>query len=134
MTDVPKEFWAMLAANETLAALVKSRIHRNTVPQGASLPYLWFAQGGAAGDDTLDREAGADSMLTVISVECIGKDLDSAEAVAACLKAYDGHRGALGEVRTAGMFVEDAADDYQPKNDFSDDGRHIVSLRVEIYR
>jgi hypothetical protein len=87
---------SLLSGDAGVAALVSTRIYRNTWPQGSAFPALTYQQIDRTGDDTHD---GPPSLVAVrFQIGCWARDDGAAETLAEAVRqALDGQQpGAVG--------------------------------------
>ena len=121
-----------LLADASITALVGTRCHQNKVPQNSTSPYIWYGRATTENEDAIDDIAGTIPFVQMFDVECISDDIDEALNLADLLKAKHLTRGTIGSGTVQGVFVSDHADDYIPRGDNSDDGRHVAALQFQI--
>lgn len=134
MADLGENLRTFLLADATILGLVSTRAAQGVVPQERAQPYLWFELRGTENDDCLDDAVGHVPWKYLFDVECIANDIDTAQALAARVKAIAHlYRGSFGTQNVMGVFVEDHNDEYVPRGAGSDmDGLHVAALSLEI--
>lgn len=135
MADIAENLRTFLLADSSVAAKVGTRVDQNIVPQGKSLPFIWYQRTGTTQLRCLNETVNT-PFSHVFAVECIGEDIDAVEELAdsvraACEAAAAG--GAFGTQTVANVFCEDQADDYVPKAADLNSGEHIAALQVEVF-
>jgi hypothetical protein len=114
-------------------------VQQNFLSVDQTQPHVWYQRQSGASDLLLSG-AGAALGEDVYAVEVAGMDPDAAAAIAGRIKAtypagMDGFRGQMGPQGgpvVLGCFVEDAADDYQPRSLELDDGYHVFAFNLRI--
>lgn len=137
MTAIGEDIRTWLLADASIAAVVgtnaaTSRIHQNKPPQNESTPYIWYGRATTENEDAIDDPAGTDPFTQIFDVESISDDIDECIDLADLLKAKHLFRGTIGNGTVQGVFITDHADDYIPRGDNSDDGRHVAALQFEF--
>ena len=137
MTAIGEDIRTWLLTDSSITAMVGStaaaaRIHQNKAPQNESTPYIWYGRATTNNEDAIDDPAGTLPFSQIFDIEAISDDIDEALDLADLLKAKHLARGTLGTGSVQGVFVTDHADDYIPRGDNSDDGRHVAALQFEF--
>ncbi len=95
-------------------------------------PRVWY-QRTSGNIDLLLNGVGVSENETVYAIEVAGLDPDVTAGIAANLAtAMNGFRGVMGLSVILGCFVEDAADDYQPRGLNIDDGYHVFAFSLRV--
>lgn len=135
MADYAENLRTFVLADVAIAAVVGTRMHQNSVPEDAALPFIWYRQAGVVYEGCTDSAAGDEPDQYDYDVECVSDDVDEAADLAALVRprlAF--HRGTLGAGSTQGILVEDHEDDYFKRNEDADAGIHVASFRVSVMR
>lgn len=100
-------------------------------------PRVWLRRAGGATDIFLGGQKGLTE--TRFDVEVHGDDIGAVQGLADSIRAHhgdgglNGFAGTLGTSEVLGVFVEDHADDYEPKGFAENDaGTHVAALDVNI--
>lgn len=114
-------------------------VQQGKVEDTAVQPRVWFRRANAFTD--LFIGGGAGLTETFYDIEVHGTSLSGVQTLADSIKALysastpglNGRSGTFGSSTILGCFVEDHADDYEPKGGFdSDIGMHVAALQVHI--
>jgi len=132
MADIGEDIRTWLLADASISAVVGTRVHQNKAPQASTTPYIWYGRATTQNEDALADDAGTAPFSQIFDIEAISDDIDEALDIADMLKAKHLSRGLIGGGRVQGVFVTDHADDYIPRGDNSDDGRHVAALQFEF--
>lgn len=137
MTDLSQDFRTYLLTKSTITDLVSgsglARIHQNKVPEQSALPHICFFRRQTLVERALNEQNPTPTMAN-FDVECVSATQLGANALAEAVRAaIDGQRGTFGSTTVQGIFVEDHDDDYQRRNDESDDAKYVATFQVEIY-
>jgi hypothetical protein len=117
------------------AAELAGSVHVGDVPQAIALPCVWINRSSRTRERSLQAEAG-DLLTTTFAVECIAESIGGSQSLADAVSVVlDSFRGPLVEDEAAvqAIFVEDASDDYIPRNSGGDAGFFVVSLTVTVF-
>lgn len=118
-----------------VAGMIGARWHQNTVPgPGATLPYVWCRR---SREDFGDELGARDPERTFFEVECVSDDLGEALHLGDLLKRQSpqGLEGVVGQMGTgiyAWVSVDDAYDDYVPRNLEADERLQVSAFTVEV--
>jgi hypothetical protein len=127
LADVATRLRTFLLADSAIAAAVGPRVHQAFVPEDTPTPCIYFTRAGT-GDELCIGEIGAAPFRHTFALECIGKDLDESQSIAALVKTRcNGYYGSFADTTVKGIFVEDQSDDYEPQY-----GYHDASLSLEV--
>jgi hypothetical protein len=127
LADVATRLRTFLLADSSIAAAVGPRVHQAFVPEDTPTPCIYFTRAGTS-DELCIGEIGAAPFRHTFSLECIGKDLDESQELAALIKTRcNGYYGSFADTTVKGIFVEDQSDDYEPQY-----GYHDASLSLEV--
>lgn len=119
-------------ADASVAAITEE-YYCNTVPEDATLPYIWARRSRIVKEEVLGQAARIEAEW--FDLECVSDDLGEAiELSDAVRDRLDGTSGAVGDATYAWIDVEDQFDDYVPRNLEADEFLQIVSLVVEVIR
>lgn len=121
-----------LADGPISSAVGGARIHQNMAPEQYAGRYLWFGRAGTQPEDAHDDAVGERPFRELFDLEAISEDLDEAEALADLLRGKDKYRGALGSGTVQALRITDQDDDYLPRGDDSDEGRHVAALELQV--
>lgn len=95
-------------------------------------PRVWY-QRRTGNTDLLLSGAGATITEAVYEIEVNALDPDAGAALSDTITtAMNGFRGTMGGSHVLGVFVEDAADDYQPRGLDLDDGYHVFAANLRV--
>lgn len=100
-------------------------------------PRVWLRRANSSTDVFMSGGAGLTE--TRFDVEVHGSDIAEVQTLADSIKALhtagglNGLAGTLGASEVLGVFVEDHADDYEPRGVLdSDEGMHVAALDVLV--
>jgi len=134
MASTGENLRTLTLADTTVTGYVSTRMYQNTVPQGATLPYIWYMRRGVAGNDVIG-EVESVPMHEYWDIECVSDSVDTAIDLADAVRAaLDGHSG---EYESGGdtvqwIDVRDQSDDYIVRNESADEVLSVASLDVEV--
>lgn len=113
---------------------VGTRVHHNYVPEAKDSPYVWFRLGNVTNDGrSLNSVAGEEDSVLSFDIEICGNSLSQAIGIAEAIRDTVPFRGSVGSKTAQMVDVENHDEDYIPKNEFSDDVRHIQTLSLKLY-
>jgi hypothetical protein len=114
-----------------LASLTDAPVQQNYASIDQVQPRVWYQR--ESGQTELFLDASAGMAETVYTVEVHGTDPDAAGAIADLIQVrLHGFTGFMGTTRILGSFVEDAADEYEPRGLNVDDGYHVFAFKVRV--
>ena len=123
---------ALLSAEATITAIASTRIYVGKAPQKALFPHVIITQMGSEENGTVDGGSGATRFLT-FDIDCKAKTSVQAESLGNAVRTYlDDYSGAAGSFTIGAVIMNDESDDYEPPQDGSDIGVHVVTLDVDI--
>ena len=137
MVDVSADLVEELLQHSGVTNLVDTRVFAGVVPRGTSLPFIWI-QRRAVGDSGA-MEAEDEPLSESFDVECVSADgreaIEISDAVRAWAKSWSESRSSsMGDHTYTWVSVQDAADDYTPRNTDAAEYLFISSLDVEVIR
>ena len=123
---------ALLAAEATVTAICSTRIYIGKAPQTAAFPHVIITQMGSEENVSLDGASGQLRFLT-FDIDCKAKTSVQAESLGNAVRAYlDDYSGTAGSYTIGAVIMNDESDDYEPPQDGSDVGVHVVTLDCDI--
>lgn len=124
---------ALLAAEATITAICSTRVYVGKAPQTAAFPHVIITQMGSDENATLDGASGQLRFLN-FDIDCKAKTSVQAEALGNAVRVYlDDYSGTAGSYTIGAVILNDESDDYEPPQDGSDVGVHVVTLDVDIH-
>lgn len=123
---------SLLTGESTIAALCGSRIYINKAPQKATFPQLIITQMSSEENATMDGGSGQLRFLN-FDIDCRALTSMQSEALGNAVRTFlDDYSGAAGSSTIGAVIMNDESDDYEPPQDGSDVGVHVVTLDVDI--
>lgn len=123
---------ALLSAETTITAICSTRIYIGKAPQTAAFPHVIITQMGSEENVSLDGASGQLRFLT-FDIDCKAKTSVQAESLANAVRIFlDDYSGTAGSYTIGAVMLNDESDDYEPPQDGSDVGVHVVTLDFEI--
>ena len=134
MGEIGVDFRTFLLAQSAITALVGTRVYQNEVTQdGADVSdYIWFERASIEREQVLNPATGVRPFREMLNVEAVSVSIDSVMTLADLIRKLDGSQGAFGTGQVLALFVNEHSDDYIPRADMSDEGRHVAALVVEL--
>lgn len=137
MVDVSADLVEELLQDSGVAGLVDTRVFSGVVPRGTVLPFIWLQRRAIRDSGVLEAE---DQPLgELFDVECVSDDgreaIEISDAVRAWAKSWsDSGSAVMGDHTYTWVSVQDAAEDYSPRNIDAAEHLFISSLDVEVIR
>jgi hypothetical protein len=123
---------SLLAGESTISAICGSRIYINKAPQKATFPQLVITQMSSEENGSIDGGSGQLRFLT-FEIDCRALTSVQAEALGNAVRAFlDDYSGAAGSSTIGAVIMNDESDDYEPPQDGSDVGVHVVTLDLDV--
>ena len=123
---------SLLTGEATISSLVASRVYVNKAPQKAILPYVILTQLGSEEFKSLDNTTSILRMLT-IDIDCKADRFIEAESLGNAVRIFlDDYSGTAGSFTIGAVLMNSERHDYEPPDDGSDVGLHVVTLDVDI--
>jgi len=136
MASLGEDFRTFLLADSAIAARVGTRVYQNEVQQeeGADVSdYVWYERSNIEREDTLTMTVGERPYREFLNVEAVSTTIDDALDLADDLRALHGSGpGDFGDGTAQAVFVTDQSDDWVPRGDGGEEGRHIAALSFEV--
>ncbi len=123
---------ALLSAESTITAICSTRVYVGKAPQTAAFPHIILTQMGSEENGTLDGASGQLRFLT-FDADCKARTSVQAEALGNAVRTFlDDYSGAAGSYTIGAVVMNDESDDYEPPQDGSDVGVHVVTLDFDV--
>ena len=123
---------SLLSAESTITAICSTRVYIGKAPQTAAFPHIIITQMGSAENVSLDGASGALRFLT-FDIDCKAKTSVQAESLGNAVRTYlDDFSGTAGTYTIGAVIMNDESDDYEPPQDGSDVGVHVVTLDLDV--
>ena len=134
MASLGVDFRSFILAQSALTAYIGTRCYQNEVTQdGADVSdYIWFERASIEREQVLNAATGVTPFREQLNIECVSINIDSTMAMADALRKLDGSRGTFGSGDVVAVFIDEHSDDYIPRADASDTGRHVASLIATV--
>jgi hypothetical protein len=124
---------ALLSAEATITAICSTRVYVGKAPQAATFPHVIVTQMSSEENASLDGASGQLRFLN-FDIDCKAKTSVQAEALGNAVRVYlDDYSGTAGSYTIGAVILNDESDDYEPPQDGSDAGVHVVTLDVDIH-
>lgn len=131
MASTGENLRTFLLADNTVSALVGTRVYQNVVPETAALPFVWFSRRGVEYLDVLGEEETP--WKEFWDIECVDDDVDGAEDLTDAVRvALNDKHGTFGADTVQWLAVRNQVDGYQARNPDADETLSICSLDLEI--
>lgn len=123
---------SLLANESTVNAICGSRIYVNKAPQKATFPHLVITQMSSEENGSIDGGSGQLRFLT-FDIDCRAQTSVKAEELGNAVRTLlDDYSGAAGSYTIGAVIMNDESDDYEPPQDGSDVGVHVVTLDLDV--
>ena len=123
---------SLLANESTVNAICGSRIYVNKAPQKATFPHLVITQMSSEENGSIDGGSGQLRFLT-FDIDCRAQTSVKAEELGNAVRTFlDDYSGAAGSYTIGAVIMNDESDDYEPPQDGSDVGVHVVTLDLDV--
>jgi hypothetical protein len=123
---------SLLAGESTISALCGSRIYINKAPQKATFPQLVITQMSSEENGSIDGGSGQLRFIN-FDIDCRATTSMQAESLGNAVRTFlDDYSGAAGGSTIGAVIMNDESDDYEPPQDGSDVGVHVVTLDLDI--
>ena len=123
---------SLLANESTVNAICGSRIYVNKAPQKATFPHIVITQMSSEENPSID---GASGQLRFINfdIDCRAQTSVKAEELGNAVRTFlDDYSGTAGSYTIGAVIMNDESDDYEPPQDGSDVGVHVVTLDLDV--
>lgn len=131
MASVGVDLCKYLRSQSSIAAKVGRAVFHRHVPQPAPRRFIYVVRTGLDNERCLG-ESGDPAFRHRYTAEAIADTETEADAIADLIRAIDGASGTFGGRTVQAVFVDDQADDYEPKGIGSDLGYHIAAVSIEV--
>jgi hypothetical protein len=132
MADAGEDLRSYIVADSTINGIISTRCFQNTVPETATLPFIWFVRRGVEFLEILG-EAESTPYREYYDFECVSDEVDQAIDLADAVRArLQGTSGSIGAGTYQWVDVTDQSDTYIPRNIADDERLTIASLAVEV--
>jgi hypothetical protein len=123
---------ALLAGEATVNAICGSRIYVNKAPQKATFPHIVITQMSSEENGTIDGGSGQLRFLN-FDIDCRAQTSVKAEELGNAVRVFlDDYSGTAGGYTIGAVIMNDESDDYEPPQDGSDVGVHVVTLDLDV--
>lgn len=123
---------SLLSGEVTVNTICGSRVYVGKAPQTASFPHVIITQMSSEENVSLDGASGQLRFLK-FDIDCKAKTSVQAEALANAVRIFiDDYSGTAGSYTIGAVILNDESDDYEPPQDGSDVGVHVVTLDVDV--
>ena len=122
---------SLLVNESTVSAIVGSRVFINKAPQKADLPHIIVTQMGSEENQTLDATGGL--RFVDFDIDCKSQRSVEAETLGNAVRVFMlDASGTAGSQTILATLLNDESSDYEPPDDGSDKGVHVVLFDVTI--
>lgn len=122
---------ALLIGEATISAYVASRVYVNKAPQKAVLPYIIVTQMNSEEFKSFDNTGGL-RMLT-FDIDCkADRSLEASNVADAVRTFIQDYSGTAGSYTIGAVLLNSETHDFEPPQDGSDVGVHVVTLDLDI--
>ena len=123
---------SLLSSEATITAICSTRVYVSKAPQSAAFPHVILTQMGSDENPSFDGASGQLRFLN-FDIDCKAKTSVQAEALGNAVRTYlDDFSGTAGSYTIGAVILNDESDDYEPPQDGSDVGVHVVTLDVDV--
>ncbi len=123
---------ALLSTQASITAICSTRIYVTKAPQKALLPYVIITQISTEENASLDGATGQLRFVT-FDIDCKAKTSVQSESLGNAVRVFlQDYSGAAGSYTIGAVLMNDESDGYEPPDDGSDIGVHVVTLDVDI--
>lgn len=123
---------SLLTNESTVNAICGSRIYVNKAPQKATFPHLVITQMSSEENGSIDGGSGQLRFLT-FDIDCRAQTSVKAEELGNAVRTFlDDYSGAAGSYTIGAVIMNDESDNYEPPQDGSDVGVHVVTLDLDV--
>jgi hypothetical protein len=123
---------SLLSSESTITAICSTRIYIGKAPQTASFPHVIITQMGTNENVSLDGASGKLRFIT-FDIDCKSKTSVQAESLGNAVRTFiQDYTGAAGNFTIGAVIMNDESDGYEPPDDGSDVGVHVVTLDLDV--
>jgi hypothetical protein len=123
---------ALLSTEATITAICGTRVYVTKAPQKAVFPYVIITQMSSEENASLDGATGKLRFIT-FDIDCKSKTSVQAESLGNAVRTFiQDYTGAAGNFTIGAVIMNDESDSYEPPDDGSDVGVHVVTLDLDV--
>jgi hypothetical protein len=123
---------ALLSTESTITAICSTRVYVSKAPEKALLPYVIITQMSSEENPSLDGASGKLRFIT-FDIDCKSKTSVQAESLGNAVRTFiQDYTGAAGNYTIGAVIMNDESDSYEPPQDGSDVGVHVVTLDLDV--
>ena len=123
---------ALLSTEATITAICGTRVYVTKAPQKAVFPYVIITQMSSQENVSLDGASGKLRFIT-FDIDCKSKTSVQAESLGNAVRTFiQDYTGAAGNFTIGAVIMNDESDSYEPPDDGSDVGVHVVTLDLDV--
>ena len=123
---------ALLSTESTITAICSTRVYVSKAPEKALLPYFIITQMSSEENPSLDGASGKLRFIT-FDIDCKSKTSVQAESLGNAVRTFiQDYTGAAGNYTIGAVIMNDESDSYEPPEDGSDVGVHVVTLDLDV--
>ena len=123
---------ALLSTEATITAICGTRVYVTKAPQKAVFPYVIITQMSSQENASLDGATGKLRFIT-FDIDCKSKTSVQAESLGNAVRTFiQDYTGAAGNFTIGAVIMNDESDGYEPPDDGSDVGVHVVTLDLDV--
>lgn len=123
---------ALLSTESTITAICSTRVYVSKAPEKALLPYVIITQMSSEENPSLDGASGKLRFIT-FDIDCKSKTSVQAESLGNAVRTFiQDYTGAAGNFTIGAVIMNDESDSYEPPQDGSDVGVHVVTLDLDV--
>ena len=123
---------ALLSTESTITAICSTRVYVSKAPEKALLPYVIITQMSSEENPSLDGASGKLRFIT-FDIDCKSKTSVQAESLGNAVRTFiQDYTGSAGNYTIGAVIMNDESDSYEPPEDGSDVGVHVVTLDLDV--
>ena len=123
---------ALLSTESTITAICSTRVYVSKAPEKALLPYVIITQMSSEENPSLDGASGKLRFIT-FDIDCKSKTSVQAESLGNAVRTFiQDYTGSAGNYTIGAVVMNDESDSYEPPEDGSDVGVHVVTLDLDV--
>jgi hypothetical protein len=123
---------ALLSTESTITAICSTRVYVSKAPEKALLPYVIITQMSSEENPSIDGASGKLRFIT-FDIDCKSKTSVQAESLGNAVRTFiQDYTGAAGNFTIGAVIMNDESDSYEPPQDGSDVGVHVVTLDLDV--
>jgi hypothetical protein len=123
---------SLLTNESTVNAICGSRVYVNKAPQKAAFPHIVITQMSSEENGSMDGGSGQLRFIN-FDIDCRATTSVKSEELANAVRVFiDDYSGAAGSYTIGAVVMNDESDDYEPPQDGSDIGVHVVTLDLDV--